>query len=276
MTTHDDDNEAVISEVCRTTRVDILDMVERAGSGHVDSSFSVVEILAVLYHRVMRHRPSNPTWTGRDRLVLSKGHAAPALYSILARLGYFELELLNTLRQPGSLLQGHPKPPLPGIDAASGSLGQGLSVASGMALRQRDISPGAETYAVLSDGELDEGQTWEAFLFGAHYGLSNLTVIVDANGLQYSGPCEDVMLTQPLLSSLSAIGWKVSSINGHDITALTRTLEDPGAAPALVVCRTVKGRGVNFFENQLGRHGKVPSEAEMREARRQLRGPSHA
>ncbi len=265
-----------MAEHCRTTRNDILDMVENAGSGHIDSSFSVVEILVVLYRSVMRHRPSDPKWAHRDRLVLSKGHAAPALYSVLARLGYFDVQYLQSFRQSGSLLQGHPKPPLPGIEAASGSLGQGLSVASGMALGQRATSPGSRTYAILSDGELGEGQTWEAFLFAAKYVLANITVIVDANGLQYTGRCDEVLPTAPLLSELTSIGWSVLTLDGHDIAALLTTLSLPQSAPTVVICRTVKGKGVDFLEDSLMRHGKVPTDGEFSSARAQLAGPRDA
>ena len=241
----------------------------------MDSSFSVVEILTVLVHRLMRIDPTRPEWPERDRLVLSKGHAAPALYAALTQRGFFPRSDLARLRQIDSHLQGHPKPGTPGVDAPGGSLGQGLSFACGLAYAQRELHRWpSRSYAVLSDGELDEGQTWEAIMFAAHQALANLTLIVDANGLQYTGPTASVLDLEPIADRLAAFGWSVTVADGHScaelIEAFTRA---DGQTPHAVVARTVKGKGVSFLENNLSWHGKVPDDTEYAAARQELTGP---
>jgi transketolase len=253
-------------------RVDIVEMVVRAGSGHIDSSLSVVDILTVLYFAVMDVRPADPRWPDRDRLVLSKGHAAPALYAVLARRGFFAREELRTLRQPGSHLQGHPRLDTPGVDAPSGSLGQGLAIGAGMALAANvQGRPRRRTYVVLSDGELDEGETWEAVMFAGDRGLANLTAVVDHNGLQYTGPSRAMLNSDALATKLSGFGWHAVVVDGHAVADLRGAFASDGDRPVAVVARTVKGKGVPFMENRREWHGKVPDAAQAQQALRELR-----
>jgi transketolase len=255
-------------------RLDVLDMVYRAGSGHIDSSFSVTEILVVLYFAVMRVEPSRPEWPARDRLVLSKGHAAPVLYACLARRGFFPHAQLARLRRVESHLQGHPDLATPGVDAPTGSLGQGLSLASGMAYAAR-CSAGASfpsrVFAIISDGELNEGQTWEALMLSGHLRLANLTLAIDLNGLQFSGACREVLAVGNLRGALNALGWDCTAVDGHSTDDLCRAFSRAGGRPHAVLASTTKGRGVSFMENDLSWHGRVPNEAEYRAARGQLR-----
>ncbi len=259
----------------RTTAVgmrrDIIEMVAAAGSGHPGGSLSAVDIVATLYFgAVLRHDPTDPGWVDRDRFILSKGHAAPVLYAALAEAGYFGRDHLATLRRLGSILQGHPdSKKTPGVEVSTGSLGQGLSVASGLAAGLRTSPDDDRTvYCLMGDGELQEGQVWEAAMFAAHHGLENLVAIVDDNGLQIDGACTEVMCVGNIASKFAAFGWKTFEVDGHDVSALYATLSaarEHAGSPAVVVAKTVKGKGVSFMENNANWHGKAPS-AEEREA----------
>lgn len=265
-----------LTQECVRARVAILDMVFRAGSGHIDSSMSVVEILVALYFSVLNIRSDIPDWAERDRVVLSKGHAAPALYAVLARRGYFPEADLATLRRLSSHLQGHPAMGTPGVDVGTGSLGQGLSIAAGMALANERIhrASARRVYAVLSDGELNEGQTWEAAMMASHFHLETLTAVVDVNGLQYTGPTTAVMDLRPLEEKFAAFGWSVVGVDGHSIAELRSAFAAPAlpGRPKAILARTVKGKGISFMENQVAWHGKVPDLDLYERARAELLG----
>ena len=252
----------MLRQLAAELRVDVFRMIMQAGSGHIDSSFSVLDIITTLYFAVMNIRPADPGWHGRDRLVLSKGHAAPALYAALARAGYFPREDLRRLRQPGSHLQGHPRTATPGVDAPSGSLGQGLSIAVGMALALA-LEPGRHprVFAVLSDGELDEGQTWEAIAFAGELKPENLVAIIDHNGRQYSTRSKPAFAPGALADKLIRFGWDAEEIDGHSIPVLRDQLSRDQLRPRAIVARTVKGRGVSFMEDTQDWHGKIPDVA---------------
>lgn len=248
-------------------RLDIVEMIAEAGSGHPGGSLSAADIVATLYFGVMKHDPARPDWAGRDRFVLSKGHAAPVLYAALAEAGYFDREHLSTLRKLGSILQGHPdSKKVPGVEVSTGSLGQGLAVANGIALGLRlDGNESSRVFCLLGDGELQEGEVWEAAMFAAHNGLDNVTAIVDHNGLQIDGACEDVMSLGEVATKLEAFGWNVIEVDGHDVSALLAAFTqafDESERPSVLVARTVKGCGVSFMEGQAGWHGKAPSAEE--------------
>jgi transketolase len=245
-------------------------MLHRSKSGHTGGSLSVIDLVTVLYYHKMRHRPEDPQWTGRDRLVLSKGHAAPAQYVALADSGYFPKEDLKMLRQLGSHLQGHPDSKgTPGVEVCTGSLGQGLSMANGMALALRLDGSDSRVYAILGDGELQEGQVWEAAMAAAHYRLDNLCIMIDANGLQIDGEVASVMNVEPIADKFRAFGCHVLEIDGHDIAAIVEALaaaEKIKGQPTAIVARTVKGKGVAFFENKAAYHGVTPSDEELPKA----------
>ena len=246
-------------------RADIVRMIAEAGSGHPGGSLSCADILTALYFGgVMEHDPANPQWEGRDRFVLAKGHAAPALYAALAHAGYFPREELMTLRKLGSRLQGHPDSnQVPGVEVSTGSLGQGLSVAAGMAAGLALDGRPQTVFALLGDGECQEGQVWEAAMFAGHRGLDNLVAVVDRNCLQIDGNTADVCDPGDIAQKLAAFGWAVREADGHDIPALVEALSaakaDRGGKPHAIVARTVKGKGVSFMENQAGWHGKAPN-----------------
>lgn len=265
---------AGMRRMANTIRQDIIRMTGAAGSGHPTSSFSAVEALTALYFRVLRHDPANPTWPDRDRLVLSKGHAAPVLYSLLARCGYFPVTQLMTLRKLGSPLQGHPElGRLPGVEASTGSLGQGVSIGIGMALAARVDGKPFRTYVLIGDGENDEGQVWEAALFAAHYKIDNLTVIRDSNSLQQDGWVTDVMHQEPIGPRWAAFGWHVIEIDGHDLDAVLTAYGEARATrgrPTVIIARTVKGKGVSFMENKPELHGIAPKSDEVARAMHEL------
>lgn len=250
-------------------RVDIVRMIAEAGSGHPGGSLSCADILAALYFGgVMEHDPENPDWEARDRFILAKGHAAPALYAALAQAGYFPREELHTLRKLGSRLQGHPDSnQLPGVEVSTGSLGQGLSIAAGAAAGLKLDGSDAAVFALLGDGECQEGQVWEAAMFAAHRGLDNLVAIVDRNGLQIDGCTADVCDPGDLGAKLAAFGWDVHEVDGHDIDALVEALSAAKAQragkPHALIARTVKGKGVTFMEGQAGWHGKAPNAEQL-------------
>lgn len=257
---------ATIEQRARQMRLDIVEMIAQAGSGHPGGSLSAAEIVAALYFGVMRHDPQRPDWRERDRFVLSKGHAAPVLYAALAEAGYFGRDHLSTLRRLGSILQGHPDcRKTPGVEVSTGSLGQGLSIANGIALALRaDCNP-ASVFCLLGDGELQEGQIWEAAMFAAHHSLDNVVAIVDHNGLQIDGACSEVMCLGEVAGKFRAFGWVATEVDGHDVGSLVDALDAARAttgSPVALVCRTVKGKGVSFMEDNADWHGKAPSAQE--------------
>lgn len=253
-------------------------MITKAGNGHPGGSLSAMDIIVQLYLHEMRHDPKNPTWEDRDRFVLSKGHGVPALYAVMAHCGYFPKEWLKTLRVLGSPLQGHPANRLlPGIEASTGSLGQGLSVALGMALAARlnpSKKPRFHVYAMLGDGELQEGQVWEAAMCAPHYKVSNLTVFVDRNNGQIDGLVDNIMTLEPLDKRFESFGWHVLTINGHDFDQIHRACEEARKEherPTVIIAKTIKGKGVSFLEKDtVGWHGKALSAEELKEANVEL------
>jgi len=266
-------NDATVQELqdtARRLRVEILKMLNQARSGHTGGSLSSIDVLTVLFFHQMRHDPSNPSWEGRDRFVLSKGHAAPALYATLAEAGYFPHEDLKTLRRLGSHLQGHPDMrKTPGVEVCTGSLGQGLSQALGLAMAARLGGSDSRTYALLGDGELQEGQVWEAAMAAAHYRLDHLCAIVDLNGLQIDGEVDKVMRVEPVGPKFLAFGWHVLEVDGHDLTAIARAFDEAreeSDRPTAIIARTVKGKGVPFFEHKASYHGVPPSDDELAQA----------
>ena len=256
-----------LSALCRQLRQDVLEMIHAAGSGHPGGSLSAVEILTALYFDVMKVDPANPSDPDRDRFILSKGHAAPILYAALARKGYFDPAMLPTLRSLGSPLQGHPHMHmLPGLDCSSGSLGQGLSVANGLAFAAKKLNKSYRTYCLMGDGEVQEGQVWEAAMTAAHFGLDNVCAIVDNNGVQLDGTTAEIMGVEPLGEKFRAFGWHVIDCDGHDIQAVLAAFEEAAQTkgkPTVIVAKTVKGKGVSFMENQCGWHGKAPNKEEL-------------
>ncbi len=263
-----------LQAMAKTLRRHIIEMTASAASGHPGGSLSSVEILTALYFRVLRYRPEDLEWPDRDRFILSKGHAAPLLYSVLAEVGLVSTEELCTLRKIDSRLQGHPdKTCTPGLETTSGSLGQGLSFGIGAALAARLDSRGYRVYVLLGDGECDEGQVWEAAMAAAHFKLDNLVAIVDHNGLQIDGWNRDVMNLEPLADKWRAFGWKVIEIDGHDFPQVLAAFEQAGQVkgqPTMIIARTVKGKGVSFMENQADFHGKAPTREEAERALKEL------
>lgn len=255
-------------------RMGILTATHGAKAGHPGGSLSAADLFAYLYFHEMQVDPANPKWEGRDRFVLSKGHCAPGLYAALALRGFFPVEDLPTLRHIDSYLQGHPNMnQVPGVDMSTGSLGQGISCACGMALGLKHQNRPQRVYALLGDGEIQEGQAWEAFLFAAHYRLDNLCVFIDNNGLQIDGAVEKVMSPYPIDQKLEAFGFQVLTIDGHDFGQIQKALEAAKAEkgrPTAVVMKTTKGKGVSFMENQAGWHGKAPNDAEYAQAMAEL------
>ena len=261
-----------LGSILKDLRKTVLQMVAEAGSGHLGASLSVLDILATLYFMKMRHDPSDPQWPGRDRLVLSKGHSAPALYAVLAEAGYFPKDVLTSLRESGSILRGHPDVETPGVDASTGSLGQGLSIAVGMALAAKMDGSGQRTYAILGDGELNEGQVWEAALTAAHHRLDNLTVIVDRNGYQLTGRTGAVKTLEPIGAKWRAYGWETVVCDGNDPTSILEALDTcdmTAGRPSVVIAMTTKGKGVSFMEgNSFSR--RSPNAEELRRALSEL------
>ncbi len=259
----------------RCLRCHIIGMTGTAGSGHPGGSLSAADIVAALYFRVMHHDPSNPCWEDRDRFVLSKGHAAPLLYAVLAESGYFPFELLYRLRKLDSPLQGHPHmAELPGVEASTGSLGQGLSIANGMALAGRLDGKTYRVYVLLGDGEIDEGQVWEAAMATAHYELDNVTAILDRNRQQIDGWTQDVMTLEPVADKWLAFGWHVLEIDGHDMEAILQALagaQGIKGQPTIIIAHTIKGKGVSFMESNLHFHGNAPDRDEMEQGLGEIR-----
>ena len=263
-----------LRKIAATLRKDIIQMTGAAGSGHPTSSFSTVEILTTLYFQVLRHDPKRPDWPDRDRFILSKGHAAPALYAALARSGYFPPDQLMTLRKLDSPLQGHPeRHRLGGVEASTGSLGQGVSIGIGMALAGRLDRKDYRVYVMTGDGELDEGQVWEAAMYAGNHGLDNLTVIVDHNQAQQDGWVKDIMDLSPLADKWKAFKWHAIEIDGHDWNQISKAFDEAKATkgrPTVIIARTVKGKGVSFMENKPELHGVPPKPEEVEPALREL------
>jgi len=251
----------------------IVEMLARAGSGHPGGSLSSADIVTALYFSVMRHRPEDPDWADRDRFHLSKGHCCPALYAVLALHGYFPKDELTRLRTFGGKLQGHPDRHTPGIEVCSGSLGQGLSVAFGMSLAARVDKKDYRTYCLLGDGEIQEGNVWEAAMAAAHYQSDNLCAVLDYNGFQIDGRVADVMALEPLGDKWRSFGWNVLSIDGHNMTAIIKALEAAKRAkgkPSIIIAKTIKGKGVSFMENVVDFHGRAPKKDETTIAVKEL------
>lgn len=265
-----------LKEKARKIRIDILKAVHAAASGHPGGSLSAADIVTYLYFNEMNIDPENPHKAGRDRFVLSKGHAAPALYAALAERGFFDKSELLDLRKIGCILQGHPDmKKIPGVDMSTGSLGQGISSAVGMALADKADGNGAYVYALLGDGELQEGLVWEAAMAAAHYKLDSLIAFVDWNGLQIDGKNEDVITVAPIDEKFKSFGWDVQLIDGHDFDSIAEAVAEAKSVsgrPHVIIAKTVKGKGVSFMENQSGWHGKAPNDEQLKQAIEELGG----
>ena len=261
--------------LAKRIRREIVQMIGEAKSGHPGGSLSAVEILVTLFFDVMRHDSGNPRWPDRDRCILSKGHGCPALYAVLAEAGYTPVEQLNTLRKLGSIYQGHPdKRFLPVLEASTGSLGQGLSIGLGMALAARLDGRPTRVYVVLGDGEIQEGQIWEAAMFGAYHKVDNLVAIVDYNRMQLDGFIKDIMEVEPLIPKWKSFGWQVIELDGHDIPALQAAFAEAASVkgqPTVIIAHTVKGKGVSFMENNPKFHGVAPTKEEVQLALEELK-----
>jgi len=265
---------AFLKEMAKNLRIEIVKMLALAGSGHTGGSLSSADIVTALYFYKMKHDPKNPNWHARDRFVLSKGHAAPVLYAALAMSGYFDKSLLGTLRKINSPLQGHPCcKSLPGIEVSTGSLGQGLSVANGMALGLRLDGLPSRVYCLLGDGEIQEGQIWEAAMSASHYKLDNLCAIIDHNNLQIDGCCSEVMDVSPIDEKFKAFGWNVFNIDGHNMEEIVEALDEAEkikGKPTMIVAKTIKGKGVSIFEGKVQYHGIAPTKEELEIALKEL------
>jgi transketolase len=255
-------DEKELSLIAAKVRINALDAVNAASSGHIGGSLSVTDILTVLYFDEMRVNTKEPKWTDRDRLVLSKGHCTPALYGVLAEKGFFPKEELLHFRSLHSMLSGHAEYHVPGVDMSTGSLGQGLSVAVGMALSARVDKKDYRVYAIMGDGEIEEGQIWEAAMCAGFYNMDNLVAFVDNNNLQIDGAITNVMSSYPIDKKFEAFNWNVINIDGHNLPEIKAALEKAKNAkgkPTAIIAKTVKGKGVSFMENIAGWHGKAPS-----------------
>ena len=263
-----------LQAISRQVRREIIEMTGAAKSGHPGGSLSAVEIVVTLLFDVMRHDPANPAWPGRDRFILSKGHACPVLYAAFAEAGYTPKEDLHTLRKMGSIYQGHPdKRFIPALEASTGSLGQGLSIALGMGVGLKLSGSAARAYTILGDGEIQEGQIWEAAMFGAFHKVDNVVAIVDYNKIQLDGFVKDIMEIKPLADKWRAFGWHTIELDGHDIAALQAAFAEAAATrgkPTVIIAHTVKGKGVSFMENNPKYHGVAPNAEEVRKALEEL------
>lgn len=261
---------ALLKQNAAKIRLGILDGTHAAASGHPGGSLSIADILSYLYFKEMNVDPQNPAWEDRDRLVLSKGHAAPALYAALAVKGYFPVEDLKTLRRVDSVLQGHPDMKhTPGVDMTSGSLGQGISAACGMALAAKLSGKSYRVYTIVGDGESEEGQVWEALMFAARYNLDNLVVVIDWNGLQIDGPIADIVNPAPYDEKLRGFGAHVVNMDAHDFASIERAFDEArtvSGKPTAIIAQSVKGKGVSFMENQVKWHGSAPNDAQYEQA----------
>lgn len=271
------DNKRVkeLERIAKEIRIEIVKSIYRAGSGHLGGSLSATDILTALYFEKLRIKPKEPDWPGRDRFILSKGHAGPALYTTLAMRGYFPVKELETLRKMGSRLSGHPACfKTPGVEMTSGSLGQGLSVGLGMRLAGRVKGEDYRVFVLLGDGEIQEGQVWEAAMAAAQFKINNLIAIVDYNRVQLDGTVGEIMEVEPLAAKWRAFNWEVLQADGHNLneilSALDQAIERSKEGPVVLIARTVKGKGVSFMEGKADWHGKVPTEEEFRQALAEL------
>lgn len=266
----------LLESKAKELRRNVVTMIHEAKSGHPGGSLSIADIVTVLYYDEARLDPENPKWPGRDRIVLSKGHVGPILYAVLAMKGYYDMEHIHTLRKLGSILQGHPDmKKTPGIDMTTGSLGQGLSAGVGMAIAAKRDGLGNRVFVILGDGEIQEGQIWEAAMAAAKYKLDNLVAIVDYNNLQIDGTCEEVMPIAPVDDKWKAFGWEVLTIDGHNMGAILGAFEKARAVlgkPVCILAKTTKGKGVSYMENVGGWHGKAPNADEYAKAMAELGG----
>ena len=263
-----------LNTIAKNVRLTILHMLNQAGSGHTGGSLSAVDVAVAIYFSKMQFNPKDPLWKDRDRFILSKGHAAPLLYSIMAEAGYFPKEEVASLRTIESPFQGHPCcKRLPGIEVSTGSLGQGLSVANGIALGLRLDNNPARVYCIMGDGEIQEGQIWEAAMTAAHYKIDNLCAVVDNNGLQIDGPVEAVMGVAPIHDKWEAFGWHVIDVDGHDMEQIVNALNEADTIkgkPTVLIANTTKGKGVSFFEGKVEYHGAAPSDDEYERAVKEI------
>jgi len=270
------ENYNELKQTASKLRKDIIEMLHESKSGHPGGSLSACEILTALFFKEMNIKVDEPNWKDRDRFVLSKGHAAPVLYATLAEKGYFPREELLKLRKTGAMLQGHPDMKgTPGVDMSTGSLGQGLAAANGMALSAKLDNKDYRVYALIGDGEVQEGIIWEAVMFAAHYKLDNLTVFMDHNGLQIDGKNSDVMNIEPIDKKFEAFGWNVVTIDGHDFNQIFNALEGAKSCkdkPTVVIANTIKGKGVSFMENEASWHGTAPNDEQTEKALAELGG----
>ena len=272
-----EDRKKLIEKLERKAKIirrSIIQMLSHAGSGHAGGALSSADIVTALYFYWMRHNPEDPDWLDRDRFILSKGHSAPVLYAVLAECGYFPESELKTLRKINSHLQGHPDMrKTKGVEASTGSLGQGLSIACGIALGGKLDKKAYTVYALFGDGEIQEGQIWEAAMFAGHYHLDNLVTILDRNKLQVDGPTNKVMTIEPLIDKWKAFGWQTIEIDGHDMNQILGALEEAKCKennPVIIVANTIKGKGISFMENQVDWHGKAPNKEEAEKALAEL------
>lgn len=265
-------NDISIENKAKQLRADVVKMVYLAKSGHPGGSLSCVDMLMALYYKEAKIDPSNPTWDDRDRIVLSKGHSCPALYAVLADKGYIDRDELWTLRKTDSHLQGHPDMrKTAGVDINTGSLGQGVSIAMGLALAAKHKQKDYNVYAIIGDGESQEGLTWEAAMSAAHYNLDNYTVMLDHNGLQIDGANDDVMSIMDITEKYKAFGFECYKVDGHDFDAICKAIEAPfNGKPKFICCETIKGKGVSFMEGQFGWHGKAPNKEQYEQAMKEL------
>ncbi len=251
----------------------IIQMLAQAGSGHPGGSLSATDLVTALFFAVLRHNPKEPKWPQRDRFHMSKGHCCPLWYAVLAEAGYFSRDELLTLRQLGSMLQGHPDRRTPGVEVASGSLGQGLSVGVGMSLAARMDKQNYRVYILMGDGEIQEGNIWEAAMAAAHYKCDNLCAILDYNGFQIDGATKDIMNLEPIVAKWQAFGWHTIEIDGHDIGQILAAYQEATqikTKPSVVIAHTIKGKGVSFMENVVDFHGRAPTKEEAEKALKEL------
>ncbi len=265
---------ARLQDIARNTRRLILETLAEAGSGHPGGSLSAVELIVTLYFYKMRHDPKNPRWADRDRFILSKGHAAPLLYSILAQAGYFPVDELKSLRRMGAMLQGHPDLRIPGVEMPAGSEGIGLSVGVGVALANRIDGRNARVYVLMGDGEQQEGEVWEAAMMASKYKLDNLTAMIDRNGIQQDGLTEQIMPLEPLAAKWRAFNWNVIEVDGYDYLQLMEAFEHAELIknrPTVIIAHTVKGKGISFMEWSPRYHGTTPQKDQMTDLLKELK-----
>jgi transketolase len=262
-----------LEEKAKQIRRLIIQMLVKAGSGHPGGSLSATDLITVLFFTLLKHNPKDPAWPDRDRFHMSKGHCAPLWYAVLAESGYFPKDKLMTLRQLGSILQGHPDRRTPGIDVASGSLGQGLSVGLGMSLAAKIDKKDYRVYVLLGDGEIQEGNIWEAAMAISHYKCDQLCAILDCNGFQIDGKTKDIMNLEPIVAKWQAFGWHTVEIDGHNIKqilAAYQEAKETKGKPSIIIAHTIKGKGVSFMENVLDFHGRAPTKEEAEKALKEL------